>query len=1026
MVGKNVNIMGFEPYLLKQFVLTVIILFFAESKAQEHNFTHYSIIDGLSNEHIFDIAEDYRGYLWIGTNGGGINIFDGKEFQEIDANNGLLSSKVLALFEDKQQNMWIGTFEGLYRFQEDSVFPIAPEAISNKIFAIDEDSHGNLWLGTDNGVYVYRDSVLHHFGMEEGLHSDYVRALVVDQGDNVWIGTEKGVNVISNYEISDLAELYGFKHLPVRSLHVDLSGRVLIGYKRGGAYVFDKSNLWPIDQTNELSVHDIVSNHLGQIWMATSRGIFVMDAAGKVKNFGPEEGLGFQLLYAIEPGFEGDIWIGGANTGLHRLGAQKFIRYSAERMQLSNEIYSLAIDEKIWMGTHDGLLEIDKGKQLVHGRGIRFNDILIQDKLLFAASDDGLYSLNKNKLKRIDPESRAYLSLEYFNGCNYAGTFSSGLIKFNKEGVLKQYFKGFVINFLHSSDKSMWVCTENGLYEFDLKGEIKRISGIEGDVKTCAVDPQGDVWAYVDGKGLIKYSIKTKELYRPENWNRILRSKEIESMTIGEDFFLWMGTHLGILRIDLNPLIQDHPKAVKLYEDARSFSVGECLDNALLLDQNNCLWVGTVNGALCYNYKESQNHIKARNTYITGVQAGFDKVVLGRDKGYNFDYKNNRITFQFLGLTYNYTGSVEYQYKMIGLEENWSPPTQLNAVTYSALEPGDYEFQVRSSFDGMTWSSKVVRFPFSIQRPYYKSIWFYFTMILTIIVIALFVHRLRILNLNRTKRLLEEQVVARTVEIVRQKEIIEQKNKDITDSIRYAKKIQEAVLPLGENLQSHLSDSFIFYRPKDIVSGDFYWFNSVGSKLIVAAVDCTGHGVPGALMSMIGNSLMKETVVHHGITDPAAIINELNKEVANSLKQKHSAFSDHDGMDIGVMCVDLDSYQVCYAGANRPMYLWQEGGLKVIKGNPYPVGGIFEGKNFVNTDFKVNKGDRGFLSSDGFADQFGGPYGKKFMSASFKNLLGTTCSMDINEQKRALINSFDQWKGGLEQVDDVLVIGMQF
>lgn len=252
-------------------------------------------------------------------------------------------------------------------------------------------------------------------------------------------------------------------------------------------------------------------------------------------------------------------------------------------------------------------------------------------------------------------------------------------------------------------------------------------------------------------------------------------------------------------------------------------------------------------------------------------------------------------------------------------------------------------------------------------------------------------------------------------------------NKDITDSINYSRRIQEAILPEKEILFESVKDAFIFYKPKAIVSGDFYWFTKSDNKLLLAMVDCTGHGVPGAFMSMIGHNLLNEIVHVKDITQPSEILNRLDRGVRKLLKQDSNKNDSRDGMDIALCSIDIVTGEVEFAGANRPLFVIRKGRSEMIRGNIFPIGGMFKETEFsyTNQKMKVSEGDMIYLFSDGYADQFGGAYNKKLMSKRFKQLLRTVHPLKSGQQKKIISNFFDEWKGLNEQTDDVLVMGIK-
>ncbi len=259
-----------------------------------------------------------------------------------------------------------------------------------------------------------------------------------------------------------------------------------------------------------------------------------------------------------------------------------------------------------------------------------------------------------------------------------------------------------------------------------------------------------------------------------------------------------------------------------------------------------------------------------------------------------------------------------------------------------------------------------------------------------------------------------------------QKTLVEEKNKDITDSINYAKRIQEAILPSMELKNYLFPSSFVLFHPRDIVSGDFFWFAEKKGKKIIAAVDCTGHGVPGAFMSMIGTAFLNEIVNGKDIVKPSKILDNLRERIIVSLKQNGIGGENRDGMDIGLLCFDENNSTVEFAGANNPLWIISDGKLTEIKGTKQPIG-FYEGPltPFSQHSIQLKKGDTLFLLTDGYADQFGGAKGKKFKYSQLQNLLLAEQNETMPKLEEKLRTTFQEWKGDLEQIDDVLLIGIR-
>jgi serine phosphatase RsbU (regulator of sigma subunit) len=266
----------------------------------------------------------------------------------------------------------------------------------------------------------------------------------------------------------------------------------------------------------------------------------------------------------------------------------------------------------------------------------------------------------------------------------------------------------------------------------------------------------------------------------------------------------------------------------------------------------------------------------------------------------------------------------------------------------------------------------------------------------------------------------------RHVELKSAYDIIEEKNKDITASINYASRIQRAMLPGPSEIKGLSSKSFILYLPKDIVSGDFYWFTQISGKLIIVAGDCTGHGVPGALMSMLGISFLEEIVNNKGITISGQILDELRKEVQRALHQKGAREEAKDGMDISLCVIEKKKGILHYSGAYNNLYLIRNGELLEFQADRMPIGiHDLSAKSFASQDIPYLTGDIIYMISDGYADQFGGPNSKKFKYSALKELLLKIHMLPLKEQKKKLESNFFKWKGDNPQTDDVLIMGMK-
>ncbi len=288
-------------------------------------------------------------------------------------------------------------------------------------------------------------------------------------------------------------------------------------------------------------------------------------------------------------------------------------------------------------------------------------------------------------------------------------------------------------------------------------------------------------------------------------------------------------------------------------------------------------------------------------------------------------------------------------------------------------------------------------------------------------------------ELGQRERILELKVVERTEEVVRQKEEVERQSrkvvelyKNVTDSIRYAKRLQESILPPERRIKEMLPETFVYYRPKDIVSGDFYWFERIDDKIVFAAVDCTGHGVPGAFMSLIGHNGLNQAAKERNRSRPSEVLADLNRIAYEALHKDREQYLVRDGMDMALCSYDPARGVLEYAGANCPLYLVREGQVLPFAPDKNAIGSFdLTGHAFTDHRIRLQSGDMVYIFSDGYPDQFGGPKGKKFLYRRFRELLVEISTYPVDRQRNMLNDEFNAWRGAHEQVDDILVIGMR-
>ena len=291
--------------------------------------------------------------------------------------------------------------------------------------------------------------------------------------------------------------------------------------------------------------------------------------------------------------------------------------------------------------------------------------------------------------------------------------------------------------------------------------------------------------------------------------------------------------------------------------------------------------------------------------------------------------------------------------------------------------------------------------------------------------LVLFLIRSQTGKLNKIKKILKEREET-LLQIESKLAEMEIQNKSITDSLNYAQRIQEALLPSEDYFRKYFKESFIYYKPKDIVSGDFFWIGEHDGKIFIAAADCTGHGVPGALMSMIGHELLDNIINVNKIFIPSRVLEVMSEGLEKTFsREKNVGTIIHDGMDIGLCVVDRKNRKIQFSGAFLPLYIIRENRLIELKGDKHALGMKKEGVSYTNNEMDLLEDDMIYLFSDGYVDQFGGTENKKFMYRRFRYLLMTIYRFPVDDQKAILEENFKTWMGNAPQIDDILVMGFK-
>jgi ligand-binding sensor domain-containing protein/serine phosphatase RsbU (regulator of sigma subunit) len=1062
--------------------------------AQTFDFRNFNVEDGLAQSQVLSMCQDRHGNIWFGTNSGGVSKYDGNKFTNYTENDSLVNNVVFSIAEIKNGNILFATNGGLSVFngKDFKNYTDKTGLPHNRVFKVMQDNAGTVWLGTSKGVCNYINGKIVPFTLDTILSKANVFTIYCDQSNNIWFGTISDGLIKYNAttkRFSYFTKETGLRNNFVRSIGEDIQGNIYVGTVSGinkinGPGVVQKVN---IPGEENVAFTSIISDNKNNLWFATNEGIYKYNGLAHRK-YKDKNGLASNNLLCGFKDREGNFWFGTDGFGVSKFSSEAFTSYSVKDSLPGDYISTIFQDSKknIWLGVKNfGVVKFQDGKQINYKIDVKQLKNSLKDNHVQAIAEDkngviylgtktGLSVFDGNSFKNfnikdgvsdddniysiiIDKQNRIWVGTG--NGVhNFVNDQFIPIETINKvktdRGNLPIY------SILEDRSGNIWFASENGAIKYNGK-TVERFNKSNGlidkRVTTIVQDKKGHLWFGTD-EGVFEYNYTS---FQQMGESQGLASNKVYLMLLDGNN-LWVGTNKGLDKVNLDVYYATNKFEIKHYGKEEGLNGVECNSNSAFKDAEGNLWFGTIKGTTVYNPRYDKLNREEALTRITGIRLFFQNAESDLEKyaesidstnhlPFNLvlPYDKNHITFDFIGICITNPNKVKYQFKLEGADEDWFPPTSKTEATYSSLPAGEYTFHLKAMNNDGLWNSKDITFKFTILPPWWKTWWFY-TIVGLIAFAGVYTFiTVRTRNLQKAKIELEQEVQLRTLqlrqekekveiinqEVVAQKAIIEAKNNDITDSIKYAKNIQEALLPPLQNLHKEFNDAFVLYLPKDIVSGDFYWFAKRNKKRFIASVDCTGHGVPGAFMSIVGNTLLNEIVTEKNITSPAEILNELHVGVKTALKQSGDSENERrDGMDIALCSLNEEGNMLEYAGANRPLWMFRksksgEESFEMIKANKFPIGGL-EMENevkrtFTNHEIPVEKGDLVYIFSDGYADQFGGEKGKKFMVGNMQKLVADIYEKPIKEQEQLLLKNFISWRGEHEQVDDVLVIGFR-
>lgn len=1028
----------------------------------------------ISGNWIYGIDEDDNGIIWLATQNG-LNSFNPvtNKFKHYDINN---EEEIFSVLVGSEGYIWFKSYNSLYKLDTltqkitkyDHALDYFVNNKSDKGFPMIEDVEG-IWVGTSNGLYYFIKKMevfkpYNHIEEDSNsLSNNNVTSLTLDDKGNLWVGTQNGLNKLDRKK-NRFIHFYSNEKNPkngpvinnINALCWGKNNILWIGTYGGGLSIYDPStNLFSHFKNDEGNENTIYYNFILSVFEDRTMNLWIgLDANGidkcdlktqkfktyrSSKNKNPHSlHLSSNNIASIFVENDSIIWVGTWENGLNIFNrnnnwVKNITAESKPEKIVGDNVHSIFADSHglIWIGTKNGISIYDK-------KTGHFSDV-----------DEFFNSSLNIKLKGV----RIYNINEDYKGNIWIST-RNGLHRFNFDSKTVTSFSSILNDSLSLYDNTVlctvsdkdgfiWIATRTGLNRFDYStnkcfriGYKKSKKAILGQQRLYYIPSNPYIYHVIEdmfdentiwigtGSGLNKFNKRnnTFEYYTIEDG---LPNGTIYELIQDKNGNLWMSTNRGLAFFDINK------KNFIAFDVNDGIQGLEFNNGASFITPSGEIFFGGTNGFTAFNPQNQKDNSFIPNVVFTTFEKNTAK---GKHISQNIsdisqivlNYDDHSITFWFAALEFSNPKKNMFKYWIEGLMNDWSFIGNKNFIDIGVLAPGEYTLHLKGSNNNGIWNDKETTIKIIVKPPYYKTIWAYISYFLLIVGVVFLYVRSRTKKLQEANEALRQKQLA-SLEIARQKEELTIKNKNITDSINYAKRIQEALLPSEYLFRKLLPDSFILYKPRDIVSGDFYWISEKESKIFVAAVDCTGHGVPGAFMSIIGFDLLRNITREQNVEDPSEILNLLNLGVADTFSKQSTDYELKDGMDMSLLIIDRINKKLQYAGAYNPLYIVRNKELIEIKGNRFSIGKIEgnENKRFDVHELEYELNDMLYLFSDGYADQIGGPFQKKFKFRRFQHLILSVHSLPLLKQKNFLDETFETWKGQMEQVDDILIIGIR-
>ena len=1035
--------------------LIILLLFYLSIVetllAQVYSAKHYGLKEGLPNSFVTQIFQDTQGNIWF-TTSGGFTKFNGSSFKNFGLDNGLQTELVRCITADLTGKLFVGTTgNGVYKLVKDTLISICSNSLPKEIYAIKGDKYGHVWVATDKGLYqITSDENCINYTKKLNLPEGLVTHISEDKQGNIWFGYDEYIglfklelpsaNIVQQYDSTN-----GFTSGRILSSFHDSKNNTWITTFEG-LYVI-KNNQKNATKINHKDIpnfylYEIVEPKEGLLLIGShEEGIIFYDTKTNqvIKKIGSKNGLKAEIAFRLFQDVENNIWVSSWGMGVSRLNLTGWSKIDENTATTSKLIYNvIPLNNGVMYSASDGIVAYNNRKstpfypEFIKGNiFVSFTD----ENIIFCAKQKSLLVFDVDKRKLIQREE------EYLKGVRgitkskdgkiYFASWGGGISVY-ENGQFSKITDSIVTKVNHyycaytSSDGRVWFGSwEGGVVYFD-GNSWKRISTENGlpsnKVTAISEDFSNNMVFGTNGGGVVIFKDNQAKIINHKNK---LLTNSVFSI-ICDSNSMWIGCQGGVSRYDLQT------GKIKNYDYSTGFD-GDCLLGSMT-KKDNILWVGTTNSLWKFDEKDVLKTNISLKTIIEAVNVNNSPIEQTQNV---FSYSENKFRFEYYTSQMYQNEKVLFQYRLIGVDTAFSSFTNQKEVSYIELPAGKYTFEIKACLDDVC-SLENASYSFKILPPFWKTWWFRLLSGLTIVMLFYLFYRLRTETLRKRQAELERMVEIRTFEVVqekkeveRQKHLVDEKNKEITDSITYAKRIQEAILPSRYSLSENLQNGFILFKPKDIVSGDFYWLEKQQEQLFFAAADCTGHGVPGAMVSVVCANSLSKALLEENLTTPGKLLDRTRELVVQRFEK--SGEDVKDGMDISLCSLNFSKKSelsksfatLQWAGANNPLWIIRNNELIEYKANKQPIGKVDNPKPFTTHTIDLQKGDTIYIFTDGFADQFGGEKGKKLMYKPFKELLLSIQDKTMDEQKELLEEHFENWKGNLEQVDDVCVIGVR-